>query len=167
MKEQANVLLCYFILAVSILRKNKPACNLFFVRRAGFEPATISLRGSRSTNWANSATWFIFSFVAGAGIEPATLALWVLRSNQLSYPAIFWGVSPLIGGLTTQPFYDIWKLNSTHVRPAGFEPATPWSEAKYSIQLSYERYKTPAVPGKIPKDGRLNYLFPFKACLRW
>ena len=25
------------------------------------------------------------------------------------------------------------------VRPEGFEPPTPWFEAKYSIQLSYER----------------------------
>ena len=27
------------------------------------------------------------------------------------------------------------------VRPAGFEPTTPWFVAKYSIQLSYERIK--------------------------
>ena len=26
-------------------------------------------------------------------------------------------------------------------RPAGFEPATPWFVAKYSIQLSYGRMK--------------------------
>ncbi len=44
---------------------------------------------------------------------------------------------------TTLPFKVLGEISSPKsevVRPEGFEPPTPWFEAKYSIQLSYGRY---------------------------
>ena len=71
--------------------------------------------------------------MAEEGLGPSTLALWVLRSNQLSYPAII---------IHTYLFSFTFWLKQGDVRPAGFEPATSWSEAKRSIQLSYKRNNT-------------------------
>ena len=36
---------------------------------------------------------------------------------------------------------EICKPLNLLARPAGFEPTTPWFVAKYSIQLSYGRWK--------------------------
>ena len=72
------------------LKKNTKSMVLF-ERKTGFEPATFSLEGWRSTNWATFA-WveYIFKIERKTGFEPATFSLEGWRSTNWATFAYFY-----------------------------------------------------------------------------
>ena len=84
---------------------------IFFERETGFEPATFSLEGWRSTNWATPA----IGLVGRAGFEPAKV-----KPTDLQ--------SVLVGRLSISPKSEPME---------GLEPTTCWLQISCSSQLSY------------------------------
>ena len=127
----------------------------FCERKTGVEPATFSLEGWRSTNWATSAFFIVGNFtfakvkiifisckyflyffskkVGRAGFEPT-------KPKQLSY---------------SQSHLATLESPQTFLKepPEGFEPTTPRLQITCSGQLSY---------GGI--DFKRTSLFPFCVC---
>ena len=114
---------------------------IFLERKTGVEPATFSLEGWRSTNWATSAICvYKLLLVNGVQIYKIFLNLQIkfikkwgeqdsnLRSRKTaelqSDPFGHSGISPLVFFINYEP-------------PEGFEPTTPRLQITCSGQLSY------------------------------
>ena len=69
-----------------IVKKQKS----FAVELTGIEPATSSVQGKRSPNWATApwTKWMAEDQVGLRGLEPRTSSLSGMRSNHLSYKPI-------------------------------------------------------------------------------
>ena len=85
-------------------------------RETGFEPATFSLEGWRSTNWATPA----IGFVGRAGFEPAKV-----KPTDLQ--------SVLVGRLSISPKLSRWR--DSNPRPADYKSAAlaSWATSAFPI----------------------------------
>lgn len=104
-----------------------PTLNYFKMPREGFEPPTISLRGSCSTNWANRAY-----ILPPEGFEPPTSWSEAKRSIQLSYEGSF-SASPQTRGRSGGVLKRLLSTSTS--------PTPPQLRRGQNISKSYQKLK--------------------------